>query len=84
MTHAKPDRQFVCSRCRDTYWVCEVHTHLPWGGDMACGCGGAGMPCPNCNASGPDERPRLPPDFVPDIDVEDDFPGLPKRSTDNE
>jgi hypothetical protein len=68
-----------CARCLDTGWVCETHDHLPWGGANACGCGMAGMPCPACNVPEPWERPRLPPGFVPDIDVEDEFPGLPKR-----
>jgi hypothetical protein len=39
------NRLMKCTRCRDTYWVCETHDDRPWSGDKACGCGGAGMPC---------------------------------------
>ena len=35
-----------CSRCNSTGWVCEAHSDRPWDGAKACGCGGAGMPCP--------------------------------------
>jgi hypothetical protein len=58
-----------CARCRDTYWVCEAHDDRPWDGPAACGCGGAGKPCPACNVSSDDERPRLPAGFTTDIDV---------------
>jgi hypothetical protein len=33
-----------CTRCLDTYWVCEVHDDRPRDGENACGCGGAGCP----------------------------------------
>jgi hypothetical protein len=66
VTHVK------CARCLDTCWVCEVHDDRPWDGPNACFCGGAGMPCPNCNASGPDKRPRLPAGFEPDVSVDDE------------
>ena len=36
-------------------WVCENHPDKPWEGEHACPCGGAGMPCRNCNMSGDDE-----------------------------
>jgi hypothetical protein len=52
-----------CARCRDTYWVCETHDDRPWDGEHACGCGGAGMPCPSCNVSNADNPPRLPAGF---------------------
>jgi hypothetical protein len=38
-----------CAVCMDTFWVCENHPAKPWDGPSACGCGGAGMPCPACN-----------------------------------
>ena len=38
-----------CTRCDNTGWVCETHKYRPWDGSNACGCGGAGMPCPDCN-----------------------------------
>jgi hypothetical protein len=45
---------------------------MPWDGPAACGCGGAGMPCPRlCNQPADDERPRLPAGFVTDVDVDD-------------
>jgi hypothetical protein len=68
-----------CARCLDTGWVCETHDDGPWDGENACGCGMAGMPCPVCNVSNRENPPRLPPDFEPDIAVDDDFPSLPKR-----
>jgi hypothetical protein len=48
-----------CTRCRDTYWVCEAHDDRPWDGDQACGCGAPGMPCASCNVSNADNAPRL-------------------------
>jgi hypothetical protein len=36
---------------------CENHPDQPWEGPHACSCGGAGMPCPVCNPSTPDEPP---------------------------
>jgi hypothetical protein len=35
----------------------------PVGGEHACGRGGAGMPCPSCNVSNPNNPPRLPAGF---------------------
>ena len=60
-----------CARCRDTYWVCETHDDRPRDGEQACGCGGAGMPCPACNVPADGERPRLPAGFTPTLDVDD-------------
>jgi hypothetical protein len=37
-----------CARCDNGRWVCENHPDKPWLGDSACGCGGAGEPCPVC------------------------------------
>jgi hypothetical protein len=51
--------------CQDSFWVCEDHPAKPWDGPSACGCGGAGMPCPACNQTA-DERPRLPAGFLAD------------------
>jgi hypothetical protein len=61
-----------CTRCQDTYWVCETHDDRPWSGDKACGCGGAGMPCPSCNVSNPDNPPRLPAGFQRDESLDDE------------
>ena len=60
-----------CRACMDTFWVCENHPAKPWDGPAACGCGGAGMPCPACNVPDLDNRPRLPAGFEPDVDVDD-------------
>ena len=38
-----------CPRCNNTRWVCENHLDRPFLGERACGCGGAGAPCPACN-----------------------------------
>jgi hypothetical protein len=57
-----------CARCDNCRWVCENHPHLPWEGPRACGCGGAGDPCPICNrgdSSDPNDVPEMPADFVP-------------------
>ncbi|QOZ71120.1 hypothetical protein WN72_36050 [Bradyrhizobium arachidis] len=55
----------TCARCNGTHWVCENHPERPWEGSKACGCGGAGAPCPVCNRVGPDEMPLLPTDLKP-------------------
>lgn len=40
-----------CATCDSTGWVCENHNNRPWDGSARdCGCGGAGEPCPVCNA----------------------------------
>jgi hypothetical protein len=44
----------------------------PWSGDKACGCGGAGMPCPSCNVSNPDNLPRLPAGLQRDESLDDE------------
>jgi hypothetical protein len=55
----------TCQRCAGTRWVCEHHPDLPWEGPSACGCGGAGAPCPDCNVDNP---PQLPAGFKVDAD----------------
>jgi len=61
-----------CPRCDSTGWVCEDHSDRPWDGAKACGCGGAGMPCPSCNVSNADNPPRLPEGFQRDESLDDD------------
>ena len=41
--------------------MCEKHPEKPWEGEHACG--GAGMPCPNCNASDEEAALRPPKGF---------------------
>ena len=49
--------KFSCLNCEDNRWVCEEHPHRNWNGGDGC-CGGAGMPCPLCNAGDvPDMEP---------------------------
>jgi hypothetical protein len=57
-----------CALCEDSGWVCEDHPKRPWEGPHACGCGGAGMACPVCNAPGDGEAPRMPEGFRTEID----------------
>jgi hypothetical protein len=39
----------ICTRCKNTYWVCERHLDQPWSDVLPNGCEcGAGVPCPNC------------------------------------
>jgi len=39
----------TCTRCQDTFWVCEKHLEQPWSDDLPNGCAcGAGVPCPDC------------------------------------
>src|SRR6188472_3993592 len=54
-----------CPRCDDYRWVCENHPDKPWEGPRACDCGGAGAPCPACNASEV-TMPEMPDDFFED------------------
>jgi hypothetical protein len=61
----------ICARCCNTGWVCEAHDNRTWDGPHECGCGGAGMPCPSCNVSNPDNPPRLPAGFVRDDSLDD-------------
>jgi hypothetical protein len=49
----------ACGRCDDCRWVCENHTDRPWLGERICGCGGAGAPCPICNASNEPTAPEI-------------------------
>ena len=57
-----------CQRCQDARWVCENHPDKSWGrGQDEC-CGGAGMPCPDCNERHDGERPAMSDDFIPAFD----------------
>jgi hypothetical protein len=58
--YASGNRQMNCLLCEDCGWVCEIHPDRPWDGEHACTCGGAGMPCPQCNPSDLDHPPRPP------------------------
>lgn len=58
--------EVACTRCQDTYWICEVHDDRPWDGNYACDCGAAGMPCPACNPSDKGHSPQLLAGFTPD------------------
>jgi hypothetical protein len=49
-----------CARCDNSRWVCENRPNKPWLGENACGCGGAGEPCPICNHPDEDTLPELP------------------------
>lgn len=52
-----------CKNCQDSYWVCEEHNDKPWAGGMPKGftecCGGAGMPCPECNTNEAGVMPKM-------------------------
>jgi hypothetical protein len=61
----------TCTRCQDTYWVCEAQDDRPWDGEHECGCGAPGMPCPSCNVSNPDNPPRLPAGFQRDESLDE-------------
>jgi hypothetical protein len=56
-----------CARCDNCRWVCENHPDKPWLGDRACSCGGAGAPCPICNATDELTAPKTPEGFQPTI-----------------
>jgi hypothetical protein len=60
-----------CARCHNGRWVCEDHPSMPWLGEYACGCGGAGEPCPVCNHHDEDTLPELPEGFEA-IKLQDD------------
>ena len=47
-----------CLNCEDCGWVCENHESVPWEGPNACKCGGAGMPCFECNPCDAETPPR--------------------------
>jgi hypothetical protein len=58
----------VCAICRGERWVCEDHRDTPWYSASGCPkCGGAGAPCPVCNAA--PVMPVLPTDFEVDEDA---------------
>jgi hypothetical protein len=38
------ERRMNCAVYEDCGWVCENHPYLPWQGEHACKCGGAGAP----------------------------------------
>jgi hypothetical protein len=45
-----------------------------WGFRRMAACGGAGMPCPICNLSHADNRPRLPEGFQADENLDESLP----------
>jgi hypothetical protein len=57
----------LCPRCNGCRWVCERQVDLPWEGELACGCGAPGEPCPVCN-NRIDEDTE--PDLLEDFEVE--------------
>jgi hypothetical protein len=57
-----------CLLCEDCGWVCENHPSKPFDGERACTCGGAGMPCPNCNPAEEGTVPRQPKGSRTDVD----------------
>jgi hypothetical protein len=57
-----------CIFCADTGWVCENHPRRPWEGPHACDCGGAGMPCPECNIPEEGAAPRAPESVKTEVD----------------
>jgi hypothetical protein len=46
--------------------VCANHTDRAWLGERACACGGAGAPCPICNAADEATVPEMPDGFQAD------------------
>lgn len=61
-----------CTNCHSTGWVCENHNDVAWYGVMPDGaykcCGGAGMPCKECNPCDEYNPPRFAADFVVVLD----------------
>ena len=57
-----------CTACDDLGCVCENHPDYPWDGPRACGCGGAGAPCPACNIPADGDAPRMPDGFRLEVD----------------
>ena len=53
-------RSMTCPLCEDCGGVCENQSDRPSESERACPCGGAGAPCPRCNAADGDTPPRLP------------------------
>jgi len=64
---ASGNRLMKCPLWEDCGWVCEAHLDRPWEGEHACGCGGAGAPCPRCNVH-IDEAPRMPKGYKTEFD----------------
>jgi hypothetical protein len=64
MTVGRADDEY-CALCDDGRFVCENHPKRPFFGQRACSCGGAGMACPECNASEV-TVPEMPDDFRED------------------
>jgi hypothetical protein len=58
----------TCTCCQDCGWVCEDHPDKPWEGEHACACGGAGAPCPTCNAPTEGAMLRMPKGFKTVLD----------------
>jgi hypothetical protein len=56
-----------CLLCEDCGWVCENHPDRPFEGEHACTCGGAGDPCPRCNAGDENTLPRPPDGFRTEV-----------------
>lgn len=54
---------YRCIVCKDERWVCENHPLRAWGYGDGC-CGGAGMPCKECNPCDRDHPPAMPPGMV--------------------
>lgn len=46
-----------CKNCDSLGWVCENHPDVSWGEGDEC-CGGAGMPCSECNQCDEHTMPR--------------------------
>jgi hypothetical protein len=73
-----------CARCENCRWVCENNQDRPWEGVHACTCGGAGAPCPICDATDDLTVPEMPEDFQADVvnkDWSDDVtPRIPKNT----
>ena len=72
LTPETPRQGPQCSRCDSTGWVGEDHSERPWDSANACGCGGAGMPCPSCNVSNEDTRRGFRVGFQPDESLDGD------------
>ena len=58
-----------CPNCKGELFVCENHPRLAWPSECECG---AGVPCPVCNAA--PGIPKIPDDFIVDIDLYDRLP----------
>jgi len=61
--NARLELAVPCTKCDGCFWVCESHPDRPWDGNKACGCGGAGEPCPQCNPSDRQHAPKHLPGF---------------------